>query len=53
MKSSISNAIQPAQTPITNNKGIHITDMLNLSLITQVPYIMVCLILIVAFEYIT
>jgi hypothetical protein len=53
MKSSITNTTPVPSTPIANNKGIHITDMLNLSLITQVHYIMVCLILIVAFEYIT
>ena len=33
MKSSITNTTPVPSTPIANNKGIHITDMLNLSLI--------------------
>ena len=40
MKSSITNTTPVPNTPIANNKGIYITDMLNLSLIMQVHYIM-------------
>jgi len=45
MKSSITSITPAPNTPIANNKGIHITDMLNLSLIMQVHYTMLLLIL--------